>query len=37
MPKFGKQSYEISCCVYLDICISQYMSLYLDIVAEVNL
>ena len=34
MTKSGKQSYEISCCVCLDICMSQYVSLSLDIIAK---
>ena len=37
MTKFGKQSYEISYCVYLDICVSQYVSLSLFIASEINL
>ena len=34
MTKSGKQSYEISCCICLDICMSQYVSLSLDIIAK---
>ena len=33
MTKSGKQSYEISC-VCLDLCMSQYVSLSLDIIAK---